>query len=82
MACGKPMIMSNFKYWQDVFGESSLYVDPLNSQDIALKIKELLDNKGIMEKMSKENLKLSQDEYNWDKESQKLIKLYKEIENA
>ena len=77
MACGKPMIMSNFKYWQDTFKDSSIYVDPKNSLEIAQRIKDLLQDKDLMKKMSKQNLELSQKEYNWQKESQKLVDLYK-----
>ena len=82
MACGKPMIMSNFQYWQETFGESAMYVNPSNSREIVNKIKELLENKPLMDKMSKKNLKLSKEEYNWNKESQKLIKLYQRMEDA
>ena len=79
MACGKPMIMSNFKYWQETFKECSLYVDPSNPQDIAEKINILFKNKALMDKMSIENKKLSQSQYNWELESQKLLQLYKEL---
>ena len=77
MACGKPMIMSNFKYWQETFGESSLYVDPCNSKDITQKVKNLLSDTLLMKKMSQRNKKLFQEEYNWEIESQKLINIYR-----
>ena len=79
MACGKPMIMSNFAYWQEIFKDSSLYVDPSNSADIANKIKFLMDNKELQKSMGIVNKRLSQDDYNWEKESQKLLDLYRNL---
>ncbi len=79
MACGKPMIMSNFAYWKDTFKESSLYVDPANPKDIAEKIEYLLGNKELMKNMGDLNQRLSNDEYNWKKESQKLLDLYRNL---
>jgi glycosyltransferase involved in cell wall biosynthesis len=80
MACGKPIIMSNFKYWRETFGKSALYVDPSNPKDIADKINFLIKNKEMMEKMGKLNKELSKKEYNWEKESDKLLNLYKKLE--
>jgi len=80
MACGKPMIMSNFKYWKDTFKDSSLYVNPLNSKDISDKIDLLLKDKELMSSMGELNKQLSQNEFNWEKESQKLLNLYKKLE--
>ncbi len=57
MACAKPMIMSNFQYWKETFGESSLYVDPTNSEAIATTIQELMNNETLRTNMSKQNLK-------------------------
>jgi len=77
MACGKPMIMSNFQYWKDTFKESSLYVDPSNSKEIREKIEYLFSNKELQKSMSDLNRRLAKDEYNWEKESQKLLNLYR-----
>lgn len=79
MACGKPMIMSNFKYWQETFGESSLYVDPSNPNDIATKIKILLNDEELMKYMGDLNKRLYQEEYNWEEESKKLLDLYRKL---
>ncbi|SFV55940.1 UDP-2,3-diacetamido-2,3-dideoxy-D-mannuronic acid transferase [hydrothermal vent metagenome] len=79
MACGKPMIMSNFKYWKDTFKESSLYVDPSNPKEIREKIEYLFSNKELQESMGDLNRRLAKDEYNWEKESQKLLNLYRTL---
>ncbi|MCK5538789.1 MAG: glycosyltransferase [Bacteroidales bacterium] len=79
MACAKPMIMSDFAYWKEIFGENSLYVDPTDIQSIAQTIKKLIKDEALRVKMGVKNLELSKNEYNWEKESQKLIILYKEL---
>jgi glycosyltransferase involved in cell wall biosynthesis len=80
MACGKPMIMSNFPYWKNFFKKSALYVDPSSPKEIREAVKTLLNDKKLMQEMSELNQNLSQNEYNWQKESQKLIDLYKKLE--
>ena len=79
MACGKPIIMSNFKYWRQTFKKSSLYVDPSDPQAIAKTVKKLFEDKALMESMGALNQKLSRNEYNWEKESLKLVNLYKKM---
>ncbi len=81
MACGLPLIMSNFQYWKDLFKESSLYVDPESSSDISEKIKLLLSDKKRLAEMGERNLNLAQNEYNWEKESKNLLDAYKFIKD-
>ena len=81
MACGLPLIMSNFEYWKNFFKESAFYVDPENSSDIADKIKLLLSDKNNLASMAKLNLSLAQNEYNWDKESKNLLDAYNSIKD-
>ena len=79
MACSLPIIMSNFKYWRQTFKKSSLYVDPSDPQAIAKTVKKLFEDKALMESMGALNQKLSRNEYNWEKESLKLVNLYKKM---
>lgn len=79
MACGKPMIMSNFDYWQETFKESSLYVNPNDSNDILKAVEYLMSNRDLTQNMGELNQKLANSEYNWQKESQKLIDLYERL---
>lgn len=76
MACGKPMIMSNFEYWKETFGESSLYVDPDDPADIRHKVRLLMEDAPLRERMSRRNKKLSEEVYNWEQESCQLLALY------
>jgi glycosyltransferase involved in cell wall biosynthesis len=50
MACGKPMIMSNFSYWKKTFNDSSLYVRPNDINDISKKVQYLLSNNELRKK--------------------------------
>ena len=79
MACGKPMIMSNFDYWKETFKESALYVDPNDSNDIVKAVEYLMSNRDLAQNMGELNQKLANSEYNWQKESQKLIDLYERL---
>ena len=44
MACGTPVIVSNSSSLPEVVGEAGLYADPLDPQDFAEKIMQLLTN--------------------------------------
>lgn len=79
MACGMPMIMSDFPYWRDTFGESSLYVDPTNVSEIRDAVVKLISSPQLMCEMGETNKRLTNEVYNWEKESQKLINLYESL---
>ncbi len=77
MACSLPMVISNFPYWQKVFGECALFANPYNSKDIANNITYFLNNPNEAEKFSKKGRKLIEEKYNWESESKKLLEIYK-----
>jgi glycosyltransferase involved in cell wall biosynthesis len=77
MACSLPMVMSNFPYWQEIFGQCAVFVDPYDPKDIAEKILHLLDNSNEAKKLGDKGRELIEEEYNWETESRKLIDLYK-----
>jgi glycosyltransferase involved in cell wall biosynthesis len=77
MACSLPMVMSNFPYWQEIFGECALFVNPYDAEDIAGKILHLLDNSNEAKKLGDKGRELVEKEYNWELESKKLVQLYR-----
>jgi glycosyltransferase involved in cell wall biosynthesis len=79
MACSLPMVVSNFDYWQKLFGECALFADPYNPEDIANKILYLLDNPDVMKKMGIRGRKLIEEKYSWESESKKLLDMYKKL---
>lgn len=79
MACSLPMIISNFPYWREIFGEYALFVNPYDAKDIAVKILYLLNNPDKAKELGKNGRKLIKDRYNWERESKKLLNIYKNI---
>lgn len=81
MAGGLPMLMSNFDYWQKVFGEIGTFVDPTDSKQIANSIKEMLSNPERLDQISKKSIELIETEYSWNKERLRLFELYNRLDN-
>lgn len=79
MTCSLPIIISNFPYWEDIFGECALFADPYNPKDIAQKILFLLENINVMKKMGKNGRKLIIEKYNWEEESKRLLEMYEHL---
>ena len=80
MACGLPLIMSDFPYWREFFGNSSAYVDPKDPGSVANGIRTLFEQKEVMESMAAGNKELSRKEYNWDSEKMELLRMYKTMQ--
>ncbi|MCK4795649.1 MAG: glycosyltransferase family 4 protein [Desulfobacteraceae bacterium] len=79
MTCSLPMVMSNFPYWQEIFGECALFVNPYDPEDIAEKVLYLLDNPDEAKQLGKKGRQLVKEEHNWEAESKKLVALYKKL---
>ena len=79
MACEKPLVLSNFDYWKNFFGDVGKYVDPLDINSIKDGIQYFIDNKSELEKKGKENKKSFIENFCWDSEEKKLIKLYENL---
>lgn len=79
MLFGKPIIMSDFPYWQEVFGNCSLFTDPLKPEKIAEKIRILLYDSDLRNKLGENGkLLISQGLY-WEAEREKMFDLYKKL---
>jgi len=81
MACTLPMIMSNFADWQRIFKECAVFADPYGSEDIADKILYLLENPDKAKQFGERGRQLVREEYSWENESKKLLKVYEELYN-
>jgi glycosyltransferase involved in cell wall biosynthesis len=79
MSCGKPIIMSNFSYWKELFKENALFVDPTNSQEIANLIDNIIKNPEQTIEMGNYNRKIVLEKYSWEIESKKLLLFYTDI---
>jgi len=79
MAFSIPTIMSDFPYWKEMYSECALFVNPHDPKDIVKKVNILIKDKKLREKLGKRGGELIDAEYNWEKESKKLIKLYEDL---
>lgn len=79
MACSLPLIMSDFPYWKTTFAECALFVSPENSEDIANKIELLKRDSSKRTEMGEKSRKTVEDLYSWENEKEKLIEMYKSI---
>lgn len=62
-------------------GETGLFCEPGNPKDIAEKIKILIQDKPLREKLIKNGRQMVLDIYNWDKISERLREVYKQALN-
>ena len=81
MAIGLPVITSNFELYRNVVEkhECGICVDPYNAQEITEDIVDIINNHDKAEQMAKNGLKATRDYFNWDKQKEKLLNLYKSI---
>jgi len=79
MACGLPMIMSNFPYWINEFNGCSTFVDPKNIDDIKSSICWMIDHAEARLEMGARGKKAVNDKYSWEVESKTLISMYYEL---
>ncbi len=79
MACHIPMVMSAIRYWEKIFSGCALFCDPLNAQQIAGCIDQILDDEMLKKNMIAKSDELIANEYSWEVESLKLVRLYKHL---
>jgi glycosyltransferase involved in cell wall biosynthesis len=51
-ACGCPIIISDIPVFKEIYGESAIYCNPHNAEDIANKIETVLEDKSLRENLS------------------------------
>lgn len=81
MACGVPIIASDFPLWRRIVHEQGcgLVVDPLNVPQIADAIIYLMKHPEEAKKMGQRGKELVEKKYNWESESKKLLLLYEKV---
>ena len=75
-ACGCPVITSNVSSLPEVGGNAAIYVNPLNVDDIAEKIKHVLSLN--RERLAKEGF-AQVAKFSWQKTAQETVKVYEEL---
>jgi glycosyltransferase involved in cell wall biosynthesis len=77
-ACGCPVICSNVASLPEVYGDSVLYCDPYNVDDIKEKIEYLINNETLREQLKLKGLKNAK-RFSWGKSARKIIKIFKRL---
>jgi len=81
MKFGIPIIASDFPKWSDFFKRyrCGLTVNPEDPEEVSDKILYMMENDEERRKMGETGKKLVMEKFNWNKEKEKLISLYKEL---
>lgn len=81
MSAGIPVICSDFPLWRSIIErhDCGICVDPDNPEAISLAINYLFENPDIAERMGENGRRAVEQEYNWERESYKLISTYQKI---
>jgi len=83
MGAGLPLIASDFPMWRKIIGEAGcgIFVDPRNPEQIAKAIEYVLSHPRQAEEMGRCGQAAVLEKYNWSSEAEKLVRLYRRIEN-
>ena len=81
MLAGLPVVASNFPLWKKIVegNNCGICVNPLDPKEIANAIKYLIDHPNEAKVMGENGRRAVLEKYNWEKESEKLVRLYEEI---
>ncbi len=84
MASCVPVIVSDIPGVRDVIveGKHGLLTEPMNSEDLAGKIRTLLENPDIAEKMGENGRKWVEEKFTWSKVAKEIEEVYESILNG
>jgi glycosyltransferase involved in cell wall biosynthesis len=79
MACGLPMLMSDFPFWQRTFGPYARFTAPQDVNAMAQAIRALQETPGERERMGVDARKEVLAHYSWESEQRVLVDLYRRL---
>ena len=79
MACGIPILMSDFPYWMETFEENAIFVNPKKPKEMAEKIHGLAKNIENTRRIGLNNRYIVETMLSWEAEKINLTNLYKDI---
>ncbi|MDO5083866.1 MAG: glycosyltransferase family 4 protein [Arachnia propionica] len=81
MACGLPVLCSDFELWQEIIGEADcgITVDPFDTDAAARALQRLLSDPKEAARMGENGRQAILRRYNWDVEFAKLTTLYEQL---
>jgi len=77
MACGTPVVCSNTSSLPEIVGQAALTFDPLDVEEMAAKIEQVLRNEALREEMREKGLRQAA-RFSWERTAQETLKVYKE----
>jgi len=78
MACGTPVIVSDIPVFHETLGDTVLYVNPLDPQEIAASIESLINNRDLMYELKSRGLQRAR-RYSWKNTVKSLVKVYLDL---
>ncbi|OGH11875.1 MAG: hypothetical protein A2857_02690 [Candidatus Levybacteria bacterium RIFCSPHIGHO2_01_FULL_36_15] len=76
--CGCPVVTTRCGSLPEIIGESAVFVDPKDIEDIANGIDKVLSNKTLRDKLSKDGLKQAE-KFSWHNTAEKTINVYEKV---
>ncbi|MBL7941058.1 MAG: glycosyltransferase [Flavobacteriales bacterium] len=80
LACGIPLLLSDFPLWRDRFGPWSWFVDPLDENSIVAAIRIAQEDASGRTEKARSGRIVVEEERCWERESARLIDLYRKLE--
>lgn len=80
MACGIPMVMSDFPYWKERFNQVAWYADPKDPRQIADAIRTAMMDEGDRKTKGAVGRKSVEEGLCWEREQGRLLDLYRDLE--
>ena len=78
MACGAPVITSNFSSLPEAVGDAALTIDPYNINQLAAAMKEILKDKNLRNKLIKKGFKQAE-KFSWERCARETLSVLKSV---
>ncbi|MDB5160732.1 MAG: glycosyl transferase family 1 [Candidatus Saccharibacteria bacterium] len=78
MAQGAPVVSSNATCLPEIYGDAAHYFNPLDVEDMAAKISEVIDDDDLRSKLVK-NGQAQESKYSWDHMAKQTLEVYKSV---
>lgn len=80
MACGLPILMSDFPYWKEKFEGAAIFSNPNNLDEIKSQINWAFDNRDKLQEMGNFGIETVRRNYSWENEAETLVQTYAEFQ--
>lgn len=77
MACGKPVILSDFKIWKELFGDVGVYINPNSKEELISAIKKYVDNVNLAKEQGKKNRSVFVEKFSWEQQEETFLNIYR-----